>query len=182
VKADTAAKSVDLKLDLPVESVVGKIMAANGQVPRAAKVIFTRVTHQEGNTYWAEVKGGSYSLALPAGEYLVSAQATGAVNYWKRLTVKPGTSRFDLHLQPTPIPANAKVKAWIKENLIPLKTCEPGKGFEDLQPLKSIVGDARVVALGEATHGTREFFKMKHRMFEFLVEKMGFNLFVIEAT
>lgn len=182
MKADTAAKSVDLKLDLPTEPVAGRIITTNGQAPRAAKVIFTRVTHQEGNTFWAEVKGGNYSLTLPAGEYLVSARATGAVNYWKRLRVKPGANRIDLSLQPTSIPASGEVKNWIKANLVPLKSCEPGKGFEDLQPLKSIVGDARVVALGEATHGTREFFQMKHRVLQFLVEEMGFNLFVFEAN
>ena len=36
--------------------------------------------------------------------------------------------------------------------------------------------------MGEATHGTREFFKTKHRMLEFLVEKMGFTVFAIEAN
>ena len=45
-----------------------------------------------------------------------------------------------------------------------------------------MIGDARVVALGEATHGTREFFQLKHRMLEFLVEKMGFTAFAIEAS
>ena len=45
-----------------------------------------------------------------------------------------------------------------------------------------MIGTARVVALGEATHGTREFFKLKHRMLEFLVAQMGFTAFGIEAT
>ena len=45
-----------------------------------------------------------------------------------------------------------------------------------------MIGDARVVALGEATHGTREFFLMKHRVLEFLVKELDFNLFAIEAT
>lgn len=49
-------------------------------------------------------------------------------------------------------------------------------------PLKQIIGNARVVALGEATHGTREFFQMKHRILEFLVREMGFTTFGIEAT
>ena len=51
-----------------------------------------------------------------------------------------------------------------------------------MQPLKAIIGPARIVALGEATHGTREFFQLKHRMLEFLVTEMGFNIFAIEAT
>ena len=59
---------------------------------------------------------------------------------------------------------------------------EAGAGFEDLQPLKQIIGDARIVALGEGTHGTREFFQMKHRLVEFLASEMGFTVFSIEAN
>src|SRR4051812_40782259 len=44
-----------------------------------------------------------------------------------------------------------------------------------------MVGRARVVGMGEATHGTREFFQFKHRMLEFLVEEMGFTAFALEV-
>ena len=71
---------------------------------------------------------------------------------------------------------------WIRTNAIPLKTVEAGHGFDDMMPLKRVVGDARVVALGEATHGTREFFQLKHRMVEFLATQMGFSIFTIEAN
>jgi erythromycin esterase len=73
-------------------------------------------------------------------------------------------------------------RRWVSTNAIRLETVEAGHGFADLQPLKQIIGPARIVALGEATHGTREFFQLKHRMLEFLVTKMGFNVFAIEAT
>jgi len=39
--------------------------------------------------------------------------------------------------------------AWAREHAIPIATIEPGQGFEDLQPLKDIVGSARVVGLGD---------------------------------
>lgn len=71
---------------------------------------------------------------------------------------------------------------WLKTNAIPFDTTEPNDSFEDLMPLKGIIGNARIVALGEATHGTHEFFQMKHRMLEFLVEEMGFNTFAMEAN
>lgn len=74
------------------------------------------------------------------------------------------------------------VKKWLKDNTKILTTVSAEKGFEDLQPIKKMVADARIVSLGEATHGTREFFQLKHRMLEFLVTEMGFNLFGIEAT
>lgn len=79
-------------------------------------------------------------------------------------------------------PAPPVVKEWLKEGAVPLKTVAPGNGFRDMQPLKAIVGDSRIVALGEATHGTREFFQLKHRMLELLVEEMGFRIFAIEAN
>ncbi|MFC7057067.1 hypothetical protein [Halovenus salina] len=31
--------------------------------------------------------------------------------------------------------------------------------------------DGRIIALGEATHGTREFFQLKHRFLRYLVER-----------
>ena len=71
---------------------------------------------------------------------------------------------------------------WIRKHAIPLRTVEANHGFDDLQPLASVVGDARIVALGEATHGTREFFQLKHRLIEFLATQKGFTIFSIEAN
>jgi hypothetical protein len=48
---------------------------------------------------------------------------------------------------------------WIRENGFPFDTTQPDADYGDLVPLKEIVGDARIVALGEATHGTHEFFQ-----------------------
>ena len=74
---------------------------------------------------------------------------------------------------------------WLQENAVPFQTADPAYrqgDYSDLMPLKEIIGDARVVALGEATHGTRQFFQMKHRLLEFLVTELDFNVFAIEAT
>ena len=74
------------------------------------------------------------------------------------------------------------VISWLKTNAIPLKTIEAGNDFADLQPLKQTLKDVRYVGLGEATHGTREFFQVKHRLLEFLVREMGFRVFAIEGS
>ena len=71
---------------------------------------------------------------------------------------------------------------WLRQNAIPLEGVEVGHGFDDLQPVGKIVGNARIVELGEATHGTREFFQMKHRMVEYLASQKGFTIFSIEAN
>jgi erythromycin esterase-like protein len=71
---------------------------------------------------------------------------------------------------------------WVRSNAIRLSTPEAGRGFADMQPLKRVIGSARIVALGEATHGSREFFQLKHRMLEFLASELGFTIFSIEAN
>ena len=43
------------------------------------------------------------------------------------------------------------------------------------------LGQARIVGLGEATHGSKEFFDMKHRLFRYLVERHGFKAFGFEC-
>jgi erythromycin esterase len=72
--------------------------------------------------------------------------------------------------------------AWIRANAIPLVSVEAGSGFADLEPLRATIADARIVSLGEATHGTREFFQLKHRLLEFCVSELGFTIFGIEAS
>ena len=68
--------------------------------------------------------------------------------------------------------ADREVIAWLGENAIPVKSVVAGNGFDDLQPLKDILKDVRLVGLGEATHGTREFFQFKHRLLEFLAQEI----------
>ncbi|MGW1074596.1 erythromycin esterase family protein [Streptomyces sp. NPDC002537] len=64
----------------------------------------------------------------------------------------------------------------------PLRTTDPTGDLRDLRPLGAMVGDARVVGLGEATHGSHEFFANKHRVFRYLVEEKGFTTFALEAN
>lgn len=71
--------------------------------------------------------------------------------------------------------------AWLEANAIPFQTAQPGGDHSDLEFLREVVGDTRVVSLGEGTHGSREFFQMKHRIVEFLVEEMDFNLVGVET-
>ncbi len=71
---------------------------------------------------------------------------------------------------------------WLKQNSVPIKYIEPGNGFSDLEPLKKILQDVQVIGLGEATHGTHEFFEFKSRLVEFLVTQMGFTAFAIESS
>jgi len=71
---------------------------------------------------------------------------------------------------------------WLRMNARPCATCEPGGDDRDLEPLRAIVGDARIVALGEVSSGTHEFFQIKRRMVKYLATHMGFTVFAIEEN
>ncbi len=115
------------------------------------------------------------ALIFPEFSALVLAQNSDTTKSNKADSAPANTA-------PRPATLDRPAVAWIHEHAIPLTTVEAGHGFVDMQRLKKTVGDARIVALGEATHGTREFFQLKHRMIEFLASQKGFTIFSIEAN
>ena len=60
---------------------------------------------------------------------------------------------------------------------------EPFDSIEtaDLKPLLARIGYARVVLIGEASHGTSEFYRMRDRISRALIETKGFNFVAIEG-
>jgi erythromycin esterase len=62
------------------------------------------------------------------------------------------------------------------------KNGDPSSALDDLQPMKKLVGDTKVVSIGEAAYGTHELFRAERRMAEFLVGEMGFSVIAIEAN
>jgi len=54
-------------------------------------------------------------------------------------------------------------------------------GAQDYDALLAMIGDARIVMLGEATHGSREFYRERARITRRLVEEAGFGAVVLEA-
>lgn len=132
-----------------------------------------------GTTDWKRVE-----IELPV--------ATNALSiYFGALLTGNGVAWFDAfsfevggaaYQPPLLFDINAAQLHWLEQNARVFDTEEPGSAFGDLTFLEEMVGSARIVSLGEGTHGTREFFKMKHRITEFLANQMDFTLFAIEAN
>lgn len=57
----------------------------------------------------------------------------------------------------------------------------PLDGDRDLDPLLGRIGDARVVLLGEASHGTHEFYAWRSRITRRLIEEKGFDFVAVEG-
>ena len=56
-----------------------------------------------------------------------------------------------------------------------------GVAEADLDPLLARIGEARVVLIGEATHGTSEFYHLRERITRTLIERKGFSFVAIEG-
>jgi erythromycin esterase len=90
-------------------------------------------------------------------------------------TDSPSSTRTSTSAPPSPIVEG------LSDHVTPLETVDPSAPLDDLDPLSGMLSDATVVGLGEATHGTREFFQLKHRLVRFMVEEMGLRVFTWEA-
>lgn len=71
---------------------------------------------------------------------------------------------------------------WLMDNGVAVRSIEPAdEDFSDLMPLVPVLGNVRVVQLGEASHGDGATFHAKARLIRFLHQKMGFDVIAWEA-
>jgi len=66
---------------------------------------------------------------------------------------------------------------WIAAQAEPFDTIDS----VDLQPLMERMGDARIVLIGEASHGTSEFYRMRQRITAELIQQKDFRQICIEG-
>src|SRR5450759_1043430 len=52
---------------------------------------------------------------------------------------------------------------------------------EDFDPLLALVGDSRFVLIGEASHGTHEFYRIRAEITKRLIRERGFTAVAVEA-
>ncbi len=73
-----------------------------------------------------------------------------------------------------PLPQDPFAKA-LRAAAVPLR------GPNDLGALLEVLGDARIVMLGEATHGTSEFYEWRRTISEYLIRECGFSFIAVEG-
>lgn len=76
----------------------------------------------------------------------------------------------------------SKLVACLAEKVVGFESVTPGPVGGDLEVLGELVGNRRVVGLGEAAHGAQEFTQLKHRILQYLVEERGVRAFGLESN
>lgn len=70
---------------------------------------------------------------------------------------------------------------WIGQRAVTLDSLDAESPLDDLEPLRDLINDARVVAIGESAHHVGEFYLLRHRLLRFLVERCGFTHYAFET-
>lgn len=74
----------------------------------------------------------------------------------------------------------AVVINWFRSTAIPISGPAPTADLTDLTPFEKALSGVRIVGLGEASHGSREIFQVRHRLMQLLVEKLGYRVLAFE--
>ncbi len=160
----------------------GQLVSARGEPVRGARVAFGRISEQDGDLFVAAVTDNRFEITLSDGNYVAAALVPGEPLLTKSFGWRRPLARCSSGWSRGQPRHPMRSKRGSRNTSSPIRTVAAETDFADLLPFRQVVGDARVVSLGEATHGTREFFRMKHRLVEFMVEDLGFTLFGIEAN
>ncbi|WP_395245187.1 erythromycin esterase family protein [Agromyces sp. MMS24-K17] len=76
------------------------------------------------------------------------------------------------------------LNAWLGEHAVALDSLDPDDldpSSPDLAAITRLVGDARVVFVGESMHRIHEFLDVRHRIVRHLVTELGFTAFAMES-
>jgi erythromycin esterase len=78
--------------------------------------------------------------------------------------------------------SDAERSEWLRKNLLAVRSLDPtDETYDDLEPMAAAIGSARLVLLGESSHGAGSDFKAKVRLIKFLCQRMGFDVIVWES-
>lgn len=200
---DSVAEPQAIMLQLPAGFARGKALRVSGWIRRDRPEVRALLTLEAwkdrafaaadtavvgpsaaGGGAWASV---DLAMRVPNDSTIHSIVITSAL-------ATRGSAWFDdlqlfvngVRLQTLPVdppPPTASNRTWLAARATPISgvRIDSVSSPADLAVAR-IVGDAQVVALGESTHGTSEFFLMKARLIAFLVREHNFRVLAIEAN
>ena len=73
-------------------------------------------------------------------------------------------------------------REYVAAHALAIRSLTDGEDFRDLAPLADASGAARIVQLGESSHGSGTMSLLKTRLIRFLHEQHGFNVIAFESS
>lgn len=110
----------------------------------------------------------------------VEIEELGAVRFVP-LIGEQGWRDVEEEIAPRPRTDRVRRPEPLAELIVKAASHIPSIATVNLSGLLERIGDARLVLLGEATHGTAEFYDMRARISRELIQQKGFNFIAVEA-
>ncbi len=185
VPADDISSS-RLEVQLPGDG-TGLTVAGRAEIagPTEEKTLIEiiRISEDEGDLFYVPVAAdGTFTARLPAGRYLLRTDPLATVSPMVTLEGSEGERLTTTISASSLVPAPDDVVDWVSEHAIALATTSSEGATDDLAPLVEAFGSARIIGVGESTHGTAEFFRLKHRLFRHMVAHHGTTVLAMEAN
>lgn len=143
-------------------AVGGRLVMSVGADPQVAELVrVTRLGHED----WRMEDMADLAADAPLGEAPHVNRHPGAI--WASPHARGGEAAT----------SDAALAQAVAQSAEPFDAIDAA----DLEPLLQRIGDARVVLLGEASHGSSEFYRMRARITQELIARKGFACVAIEG-
>ncbi|MHB1167888.1 MAG: protein-L-isoaspartate(D-aspartate) O-methyltransferase [Longimicrobiales bacterium] len=129
-----------------------------------------RVRRSPDGTHFEEENLGAVAFVPLIGEFGWTAEG-GPETGSREERLQPAEGGASLHAVPQTLPERVAASA---EAFADIESV-------NLDALLSRIGDARLVLIGEASHGTSEFYRMRARITQELIERKNFDFVAVEA-
>jgi erythromycin esterase len=172
-----------LKLDASSAVAITGALKFDGTLPEDAIVYCTVESKHTGDGFAATVEGAHFSVLLPKSETgyrfkLLSRAADGATRVAASADA-PASAELPVAIS---YQAPREAIQWLKEHLVELGPSVLQGNADGIDQLAREIGPGKILALGEATHGSGELFRIKQAFIEMAVHHLGYHLIAFEGS
>lgn len=149
--------------------------------PNGGRPIASQPNNTKSNEWQIISHQASFPDNYSSDRLLVALMANGTGRFrFDNVKIKIGGQEYGNGNPDFREPTKKEIEA-LDKRIVPIKYLEPNSATKDLIPLKNIIGNSTIVALGENSHGSSSIYKLKLRMVKYLVENEGFSIFALES-
>ncbi|QHV98161.1 erythromycin esterase family protein [Spirosoma endbachense] len=187
---------VFLFVPIPAKLIAGKTVTLEGYVkfaqsdslqarllfhnPSTSSPIASESIISADKTWKVVAHQASFPVNYSSDRLLVALSAEGTGEYWiDAISIKIDGRQQGNGAPDFKEPTRSELQA-LNKKAIPIQSIDPQSRSNDLAPLKRLIGRARIVALGENSHGSASIYQLKLRLVKHLVEQAGFTVFALE--